>query len=161
MDFGLSEELQMLRDMARNFVSEKITPFIDEWEGNNYFPYEEAVKPMGELGFFGAVIPEEFGGNDMGWLAACILTEEVARGSAALRVQINLNGLGSAFPIYKYGSDDLKKKYIPKLVSAEYLGGFAITEPNAGSDVMGIKTIAVDKGDHWLLNGYKLTTAPR
>lgn len=155
MDFSLSEELQMLRDMARNFVSEKITPFTEEWEQNRYFPYEEAVKPMGELGFFGTVIPEEYGGNDMGWLAACILTEEVARGSAALRVQINLNGLGSAFPIYKYGSDDLKKKYIPKMVSAEYLGGFAITEPNAGSDVMGIKTTAVDKGDHWLLNGYK------
>ena len=155
MDFGLSEELQMLRDMARNFVSEKVTPFSEEWEENHYFPYEEAVKPMGELGFFGTVIPEEYGGNDMGWMAACILTEEVARGNAALRVQINLNGLGCAYPIYKYGSDEIKKKYIPKLVSAEYLGGFAITEPNAGSDVMNIKTTAVDKGDHWLINGYK------
>jgi len=155
MDFALNEELQMLRDMARNFTSEKIAPFNDEWEENHYFPYKEAVKPMGELGFFGTVIPEEYGGNNMGWLAACILTEEVAHASAALRVQINLNGLGSAYPIYKYGSDELKKKYISKLVSAEYLGGFAITEPNAGSDVMSIKTTAADKGDHWLLNGYK------
>ena len=66
MDFTLSEELQMLRDMARDFVNEKIAPFADEWDENHYFPYEEVMKPMGELGFFGTVIPEEYGGNEMG-----------------------------------------------------------------------------------------------
>lgn len=155
MDFALSEELKMLRDMARDFAAEKIAPYADEWDEKHYFPYEEVMKPMGELGFFGTVIPEEYGGNGMGWLAACILTEEIARASGALRVQINMQGLGCAFPIYRYGSEELKKRYIPKLISAEYLGGFAITEPNAGSDVMAIKTTAVDKGDHWLMNGYK------
>ena len=155
MDFALSEELQMLKDMVRGFVDEKIAPFADEWEENHYFPYEEAIKPMGELGFFGTVIPEEYGGNDMGWLAAIILTEEIARGSSALRVQINMQTTGNAFTIYHYGSDELKKKYVPKLVSAEYVGAFAMTEPNAGSDVMSMKSTAEDKGDHWLLNGYK------
>ncbi|MBW2615855.1 MAG: acyl-CoA dehydrogenase family protein [Deltaproteobacteria bacterium] len=155
MEFGLSEELQMLRDMARDFAAEKIAPFADEWDEKHYLPYEEVIKPMGELGFFGTVIPEEYGGNEMGWVAAMILTEEIARASSSLRVQINMQALGCAFTIYRYGSDELKKKYIPKLVTAEYLGCFAITEPNAGSDVMALKSTAVDKGDHWLLNGSK------
>jgi glutaryl-CoA dehydrogenase (non-decarboxylating) len=155
MEFGLSEELQMLREMARDFAAEKIAPFADEWDENHYLPYEEVIKPMGELGFFGTVIPEEYGGNQMGWLAAMILTEEIARASSSLRVQINMQALGCAFTIYRYGSDELKKKYVPKLVTAEYLGCFGITEPNAGSDVMAMKTAAVDKGDHWLLNGSK------
>ena len=83
MDFALSEELQMLRDMARDFAAEKIAPFADEWDENHYFLYEEVVKPMAELGFFGTVIPEEYGGNEMGWLAAMILTEEIARASSS------------------------------------------------------------------------------
>lgn len=155
MDFELSEELQMLREMARDFAAEKIAPFADEWDEKHYFPYEEVMKPMGELGFFGTVIPEEYGGNEMGWLAAMILTEEIARASSSLRVQINMQTLGCAFTILTYGSDELKKKYIPKLVNAEHMGGFAITEPNAGSDVMAMKSTAEDKGDHWLLNGTK------
>ena len=155
MDFALSEELQMLRDMARDFAAEKIAPFADEWDENHYFPYEEVMKPMAELGFFGTVIPEEYGGNEMGWLAAIILTEEIARASSSLRVQINMQTLGCAYTIYTYGTEEAKKKYIQKLVNAEYLGGFAITEPNAGSDVMALKSTAEDKGDHWLLNGYK------
>ncbi len=155
MEFGLSEELQMLREMARDFAAEKIAPFADEWDEKHYLPYEEVIKPMGELGFFGTVIPEEYGGNEMGWTAAMILTEEIARASSSLRVQINMQALGCAFTIYRYGSDELKKKYIPKLVTAEYLGCFGITEPNAGSDVMALKSTAIDKGDHWLLNGSK------
>lgn len=155
MDFGLSEELIMLRDTVKAFAAEKIAPNANEWDVQHYFPYEEVVKPMGELGLFGTVIPEEYGGNGMGWLAAMIITEEIARASSSLRVQINMQELGCAYTIYRYGSEELKKQYIPKLVSAELLGAFAITEPQAGSDVMGIKSIAEDKGDHWLINGQK------
>ena len=155
MEFGMSEELQMLRDMARDFAAEQIAPFADEWDEKHYLPYEEVMKPMGELGFFGTVIPEAYGGNEMGWMAAMILTEEIARASSSLRVQINMQALGCAYTICTYGSDELKEKYVPKLVSAEYLGCFAITEPNAGSDVMAMKSTAEDKGDHWLINGYK------
>jgi glutaryl-CoA dehydrogenase (non-decarboxylating) len=155
MDFGLSEELVMLQDMVRSFAAGKIAPYADEWDAKHYFPYEEAVKPMGELGLFGTVIPEEYGGNGMGWLAAMIITEEIARASSSLRVQINMQELGCAYTIYRYGSEELKKKYISRLVSAELLGAFAITEPQAGSDVMAIKSTAEDKGDHWLLNGTK------
>ena len=155
MDFGLTDELGMLRDMVRSFAAEKIAPFADEWDKNHYFPYEEVIKPMGEMGLFGTVIAEEYGGNEMGWLAAIIITEEIARASSSLRVQINMQELGCAFTIQRYGSDTLKKKYIEKLVSAEILGAFAITEPGAGSDIMAMKSTAVDKGDHWLINGQK------
>jgi glutaryl-CoA dehydrogenase (non-decarboxylating) len=155
MNFALSEELEMLRGMVRDFAAEKIAPFADEWDEKHYFPYEEAVKPMASLGFFGTVIPEEYGGNNMGWLAAMILTEEIARASSSLRVQINMQGLGCAYTIFRYGTEAAKKKYIQKLVSAEYMGGFGITEFNAGSDVLSMKSTAEDKGDHWLLNGAK------
>jgi glutaryl-CoA dehydrogenase (non-decarboxylating) len=155
MDFELSEELQAVRDMVRDFAAEKIAPFADKWDEDHYFPYQEVIKPMAELGLFGTVIPEEYGGNNMGWLATMIITEEIARASSSLRVQINMEALGCAFTIFRYGSEELKRKYIPKLVNGEYLGGFGITEPNAGSDVMALKSQAEDKGDHWLLNGSK------
>jgi glutaryl-CoA dehydrogenase (non-decarboxylating) len=155
MDFELSEDLKMLQDMTRDFAQKEIAPFADQWDEQHHFPYEEVVRKMGELGMFGTVIPEEYGGNGMGWLAAMIVTEEISRASGSLRVQINLTGLGNAFTIYRYGAPALAKKYVPKLVTAEYLGGFAITEPNAGSDIMGMKSTAEDKGDYWLLNGAK------
>ncbi len=155
MDFALTEELEILKNTVRDFANEQIAPYADEWDANHYLPHEEAIKPMGELGLFGTVIPEEYGGNEMGWLAAMIITEEIARVSSSLRVQVNMQELGCAFTISKYGSEETKKKYIPKLVSAEYLGGFAMTEPNAGSDVMAMTSKAEDKGDHWLLNGSK------
>ena len=155
MDFALSKELQMLKKAVSEFAAKKIAPYADEWDANHYFPYKEAIKPMGELGFFGTVIPEKYGGEDMGWLAAMIITEEIAKASSSLRVQVNMQCIGSAFTIFKYGDETLKQKYIQKLVTTEYLGSFAITEPDAGSDVMAMTSIAEDKGDHWRLNGSK------
>ncbi len=155
MDFGLSRELSMLRDAVREFANKQIAPYVDEWDKNHYLPHKEVLKPMGELGFFGSVIPEAYGGDDMGFLAAAVITEEIARVSSSLRVQVNLQGLGTAYPIYRYGTEAAKQKYIAKLCTAEYLGGFSITEPNAGSDVMSIETTAEDKGDHFVLNGSK------
>ncbi len=162
MDFSFTKEQEMLRKAVREFAQKKIAPYADEWDAKNYFPYEEVIKPMGELGFFGTVIPEEYGGEGMGFVEAMIVTEEIARVSASLRVQVNMQTLGCAYTIYRYGSEELKKKYIPKLVTAEYLGGFAITEPDAGSDVMSMESTAEDKGDHWLLNGSKtwISNAP-
>jgi glutaryl-CoA dehydrogenase (non-decarboxylating) len=155
MNFKLSKELEMLEKAVREFAAKKIVPYADQWDQEHYFPYKEAIKPMGQLGFFGTVIPEAYGGEEMGWLAAMIVTEEIARASSSLRVQVNMQTLGTAFTIYKYGSEALRKKYIPKLVRADLLGGFAITEPDSGSDIMAISSTAEDKGDHWLLNGTK------
>jgi glutaryl-CoA dehydrogenase (non-decarboxylating) len=155
MQFALTKDMEMLRKSVREFATKKIAPFANEWDEKHYFPYKEAVKPMGELGFFGTVIPEEYGGDDMGWLAAMIVTEEIARASSSLRVQINMQTLGCAYTIFKYGTEEVKKKYVPKLVNADYIGGFGITEPDAGSDIMAMVSTAEDKGDHWLLNGSK------
>jgi len=155
MQFELSDELKALAQVVRDFAAEKITPFVDQWDKDHYFPHREVIKPMAELGFLGTVIPEEYGGNDMGWLATMIVTEEIARACSSLRVQINMETVGCAFPILRYGSEELRRKYIPKLVSAEYLGGFAITEPTAGSDVTSMRSTAEDAGSHWVLNGSK------
>ena len=155
MQFALSKDLEMLRKSVREFAAKKIAPNAGEWDEKHYFPYKEAIKPMGELGFFGTVIPEEYGGENMGWMAAMIVTEEIARASSSLRVQVNMQTLGCAYTIFRYGSDTIKKAYIPKLVNADYVGGFGITEPDAGSDVMAMQSTAEDKGDHWLLNGSK------
>jgi glutaryl-CoA dehydrogenase (non-decarboxylating) len=155
MEFALSKELAMLKKAVSEFAAKKIAPHADQWDADHYFPYKEAIKPMGELGFFGTVIPEKYGGEDMGWLAAMIVTEEIARASSSLRVQVNMQCLGSAFTLFKYGSEALKQKYIPKLLNADFIGGFAITEPDAGSDVMAMTSTAEDTGDHWVLNGSK------
>ncbi len=155
MDFSLPKDLQMLQKAVREFARKKLAPNVDQWDADHYFPYKEAMLPMGELGFFGTVIPEKYEGEEMGWLAAMIVTEEIARVSSSLRVQVNMQTLGCAFTIFHYGDDTLAEKYVPKLVTAEYLGGFGITEPDAGSDVMAMDSTAQDKGDHWLLNGSK------
>ncbi len=155
MDFKLPKEHEMLRKAVREFMNKKVAPNADEWDANHYLPYKEAIKPMGKLGFFGTVIPEEYGGEEMGWLAAMIVTEEIARVSSSLRVQVNMQVLGCAFTIYTYGSEALRKKYVAKLCNAQYIGGFGITESDAGSDVMAMQSTAEDQGDHWLLNGSK------
>jgi len=162
LNFALTKELEMLKKAVREFANKKLAPYVDEWDAKHYFPYEEALRPMGELGFFGTVIPEKYDGEDMGWLAAMIVTEEIARVSSSLRVQVNMQTLGCAYTIHHYGSEALAAKYVPKLVSAEYVGGFGITEPDAGSDVMAMSSTAEDKGDHWLLNGSKtwISNAP-
>ncbi len=155
MDFTLSEEHQMLRDAVREFAANEIAPHADEWDAKHYFPYEEAIKPMAEMDLFGMVIPEKYGGTEMGWLAAMIVTEEIARASSALRVQINMQTIGCAYTICKYGDEALADKYVSRLISAELIGAFAITEADAGSDVMAMASTAEDKGDHWVLNGSK------
>ncbi|MFW6325412.1 MAG: glutaryl-CoA dehydrogenase Acd [Desulfovermiculus sp.] len=155
MDFSWTKEQEMLRKSVREFATKKLVPNLSEWDQEHHFPYEEALKPMGELGFFGTVVPEEYGGEGMGFVASMIVTEEIARAASSLRVQVNMQELGCAYTIYRYGSEELKKKYIPKLVEAEYVGGFGITEPDAGSDVMAMQSTAEDKGDHWVLNGSK------
>jgi glutaryl-CoA dehydrogenase (non-decarboxylating) len=157
MQFALNKELEMLRKAVREFADKKIAPNADQWDAEHHFPYKEAIKPMAELGFFGTVIPEAYDGEgmDQGWLAAMIISEEIARASSSLRVQINMQTLGCAYTIHTYGQEELKQKYIPKLVNADFIGGFGITEPDAGSDVMAMQSTAEDRGDHWLLNGSK------
>jgi glutaryl-CoA dehydrogenase (non-decarboxylating) len=155
MDFELSKALQMLQKELRKFAKKEIVPYADQWDEEHYLPINEVMRPLGEMGYFGTVIPEAYGGENLGFLAAMIVTEELAKASSSIRVQVNMQVLGCAYTIFKYGNETVRKKYVEKLCTAEFIGGFGITEPDAGSDVMNIASTAEDKGDHWLLNGSK------
>lgn len=155
MDFALTEEQQMVQDMARNFAEKEIAPFIEEDEKNHYYRREILTK-MGELGLLGWSLPEEYGGNGMGWMEGVIALYEIAKVHTSWRLSISGNCWGPAMTINEYGTEEQKEKYIPGLLDGTSVGSFAITEANAGSDVASMKTMAVDKGDHWLINGSKM-----
>ena len=154
MDFALDEELLAMKEAARDFTQKEIVPNADQWDEEHYFPIE-VVRKMGELGYYGCIIPEEYGGINIGHLAQSLLTEEVARGSSSLRVTFNTQCLGTAYSILRHGSEEQKKKWIPDLIAGKKLGCFAITEPNSGSDVMSLKSTAKPDGDGFILNGSK------
>jgi len=154
MDFEFSEEIRAIKDVARKFAQNEILPRVHEDEKNHTFQ-RDLVQQMGELGFFGCPIPEKYGGTNLGFLAHSVITEEISRVSGSLRAAFNMQTMGTAREIFQFGTPEQKKRYISKLVSAEYLGCIGITEPNAGSDVGGIKTKATKKGNRYILNGSK------
>jgi glutaryl-CoA dehydrogenase (non-decarboxylating) len=154
MDFELSEELIAVRDLAREFAEKEIAPTAAKDDKDKNFR-ADLVKKMGELGFYGTMIPEAYGGSALGFLAMVLVTEEVARVHSAMRVAINMQ-MGPAVTLLQFGSEEQKKKFIPGLVSGDTIGCFAITEPDAGSDVAALRTTATKKGDQYVINGSKL-----
>jgi glutaryl-CoA dehydrogenase (non-decarboxylating) len=154
MDFELSEELIAVRDLAREFAEKEIAPTAAQDDKEHKFRKELLLK-MGELGFFGSVIPEKYGGNGLGFLAMVLITEEVARVHSAVRVAINMQ-IGPALALLQFGNEEQKKKWIPPLLRGESVSCFAITEPDAGSDVSAIRTTATRKNNGYVINGTKL-----
>jgi glutaryl-CoA dehydrogenase (non-decarboxylating) len=154
MDFALTEEQKEMQNLARQFAEKEIAPIIEKDEAAHRFR-PEIVKKMGELGFFGGVIPEEYGGTATGMFATLLMNEGIARVSASYGLPFNMQTIGPGTTILNWGTQEQKKKYLPKLVNAEFMGCFAITEPNSGSDVASMKTQAVAEGDHYVLNGSK------
>jgi len=155
MDFGLTDEQRLMQEMARDFAQKEIVPTLKEDEANHRFR-PELVKKMADLGFFGCCLPEEYGGNGCGYLESVIIAEQLAKVSGSSRLPLNMQNIGPAITVNKFGTREQKERFIPKWVSAEYLGFFAITEPNSGSDVVSMGTTASDRGDHWELNGQKM-----
>jgi len=153
--FELTEEQLLVQDTARRFAEEDIAPTLEEEEKKHEFRADR-VGRMGELGFFACALPDELGGNGMGFLESVVMAEQVARVSASWRVQFNMQNLGPPLTVARFGTAAQKEKYIPGWISGEKLGFFAMTEPNSGSDVASMKTVAVDKGDHWEVQGSKL-----
>jgi glutaryl-CoA dehydrogenase (non-decarboxylating) len=161
MDFELSEEHKAIQRLARDFAQKEIAPVVDADEKAHRFQ-RELVRRMGELGFLGCPVPEEYGGSGTGFLSHALVVEEIARVSGSLRAAFNMQTMGPSLTLLHFGTEEQKRKYIPKLVKAELLGALAITEPDAGSDVGSISTTAVADGDHFVLNGTKtwITYAP-
>jgi len=155
MHFELSEELQDIKKVARDFAVNEIMPTVNEDDKAHRFR-RDLVAKMGELGFFGTVIPEAYGGNGMGYLAEAIITEEIAKVHSSLRLPFNMQVNGLALTLLKWGTASQREKYIPSLVSAEKLGCFAITEPDTGSDVASMKTTAIKDSGVYVLNGQKM-----
>jgi len=154
MNFEFSEEVSAIRDMARKFAQNEILPRVAEDEENHRFQ-KEIINKMGELGFFGCPIPEEYGGSNLGFLAHTVVTEEISKVSGSIRAGFNMQTMGTAREIFQFGTEQQKKKYIPKLVSTEYLGCIGITEANAGTDIGSMRTKAVKQGNKYILNGTK------
>lgn len=155
MDFALTEEQRMIQETAKNFAEKEIAPYVEEDE-KNHFWRKEIYDKMAELGFFGFCIDEKYGGNGMGFLEGALAIEQVAKVHTSWRMAFNMQCWGPALTIQKFGTDEQKEHYIPKFVSGEYIGSFAMTEPDIGSDVASMKCLAVDKGDHYLVNGNKM-----
>ena len=155
MNFDLSEEQQMIRDTVRDFAEREIKPVAAELDEKGEFSYE-LTKKMGELGLFGMTLPEKYGGQGLDTLSYIIAVEEIARvdGSTAATLAAH-NSLGIS-PIYEYGTEEQKMKYLPQLCTGEALWSFGLTEPGAGSDSRGTKTTAYLDNDEWVINGSKI-----
>ncbi len=154
MDFDLPEELIAVRDLARDFAEKEVAPTAAKDDREHNFR-RDLTEKMGELGFYGCVIPEIYGGSGLGYLALAIITEEIARVHSALRVTINMQ-VGPALTILRFGTEEQKKSWIPPLIRGEKVGCFAITEPDAGSDVAAMRTTAAKSDRGYALNGSKI-----
>jgi glutaryl-CoA dehydrogenase (non-decarboxylating) len=155
MNFELSEDQRLIQETARRFATEQIAPTLEEEERRHEFRADRVVK-MGELGFFSCALPENLGGSGMGFMESVLMAEQIAKVSASWRLPFNMQNLGPALTVAKFGTEAQRKKYVPGWVAGTQLGFFAMTEPNTGSDVASMKTHALDKGDHWEVHGSKM-----
>ncbi len=154
MEFRLSEEQQMVKEMCRKFADNELAPKAEHFDRTHEFPWEP-VKKLGEMGMMGIVYPEEYNGAGMDYISYAIAVEEISRGCASTGVIVSAHNSLCLSPIYYFGTGEQKKKYLSRLTTGEWLGCFGITEPGAGSDAAGTKTTAELKNGKWVLNGTK------
>ncbi|EDZ42915.1 MAG: acyl-CoA dehydrogenase family protein [Planktotalea sp.] len=150
----LNETQDAIREMTRQFAEDVLWPNADARDKSCEFPRAE-LSQMGELGLMGMLVPEEFGGSDTGAVAYALALEEIAAGDGPVSTILSVHSSVGCVPIVRFGNDAQKQKYLPKLASGEWIGGFALTEPQAGSDASNLKTSAVRDGDEWVINGAK------
>ncbi|MBF0705212.1 acyl-CoA dehydrogenase [Alkalihalobacillus hwajinpoensis] len=155
MELVFTEEQKMMQKMVRDFAEKEIAPIVEEMEETDRFP-REVIKRMGELGLMGIPIPEAYGGAEMDYTSYIIAIHELSKVSATVGVILSVHTSVGTLPILAFGTEEQKKRYIPKLATGEYLGAFALTEPSSGSDASSMKTRAVRDGDHYILNGSKI-----
>ncbi len=148
------ETQEAIREMVRQFAAERLAPTAEERDREKRFPREELLE-MGALGLMGMLVPEEYGGSDTGAVAYALALEEIAEADAACSTIVSVHSSVGCVPILRYGTEEQKQKYLPKMASGEWIGGFALTEPQAGSDASNLKTTARRDGDHYVINGAK------
>ncbi|MDD5156270.1 MAG: acyl-CoA dehydrogenase family protein, partial [Candidatus Omnitrophica bacterium] len=153
MDYLLTEEQKMIRELAHKIAEEKIRPVAAKYDQSEEYPWD-IIKVIAESDLFGLFIPPEYGGLSVNIMNLCLATEEFSRACGGIAVCYAASALGT-FPIVLFGNEEQKKKYLPDLAKGKKVAAFAITEPEAGSDASAIKTTAVKKGDHYVLNGLK------
>src|SRR5512145_2827928 len=154
-DFGLGEQADMLRDSVRDFAGDEIAPRAAEVDRSNEFPMD-LWRKMGELGILGVTVEEEYGGAAMGYLEHCVAMEEISRASASVGLSYGAHSNLCVNQIRRNGSTAQKRKYLPKLISGEHVGALAMSEPGAGSDVVGMKLRAEYSNGKFTLNGNKM-----
>ncbi|MEB8434335.1 isovaleryl-CoA dehydrogenase [Cocleimonas sp. KMM 6892] len=155
LNFDLGDTADMLRDVVRDFAAKEVAPLAAEIDVSNEFP-NQLWPVFGEMGLLGITVPEEYGGSDMGYLAHIIAMEEISRASASIGLSYGAHSNLCVNQINRNGSEEQKKKYLPKLISGEHIGALAMSEPNAGSDVVSMQLKAEKKGDRYVLNGTKM-----
>ena len=155
MRFQLTEEERMIQKTARDFARKELGPVAAENSEKGIFP-EEIFKKLGELGFMGMTVPEEYGGVNLGNFCLVLALEEISRACASTSVTLSVHNSLTNWVILNYGSEELRKRYLPSLASGEVLGAYAVSEPEAGSDIAAMRLSAVRKGDEYILNGTKI-----
>ncbi|WP_334055967.1 acyl-CoA dehydrogenase family protein [Polaribacter sp. P097] len=155
IDDLLTEEHKLIRDSARDWVKRDVSPIIEDYAQKAEFP-KQIISGLAEIGAFGPYIPEEFGGAGLDQISYGLIMQEIERGDSGVRSTASVQSSLVMYPIFTYGNDEQRKKYLPKLASGEWMGSFGLTEPNHGSNPGGMETNFKDKGDHYLLNGAKM-----
>ena len=155
LNFGLGETVDLLREQVNEFAAREIAPIAEQVDKSNEFP-NELWRKFGDMGLLGVTVSEEYGGANMGYLAHAVAMEEISRASASIALSYGAFSNLCVNQIYRNGNDEQRAKYLPKLVAGEWIGALAMSEPNAGSDVVSMKLNAEDKGDHYVLNGSKM-----
>ncbi len=155
MNFTFSEDHKMLREVARDFTQKEIKPRAQKIDEEERIP-SELIKKIADVGFFGTAFPDEYGGGGFGKIGYCIMMEEIARGCSSTAAMVGAHQSIGTNAIFVGGSEELKKKYLPRLCSGEMIASFALTEPEAGSDTFNLRTEAKRKNDKWILNGSKV-----
>jgi glutaryl-CoA dehydrogenase len=155
VDELLTDEHKMIRDSVRAYVKKDISPIIEDYAQRAEFP-KQIIKGLGDLGCFGPFIPAQYGGPGLDYISYGLMMQELERGDSGVRSTASVQGSLVMFPIYKFGSEEQKHKYLPKLATGELMGCFGLTEPNHGSNPAGMLTRYTDAGDHVILNGSKM-----
>lgn len=155
LDDLLSEEHLLVRDAARQWVKRDVSPIIEEYAQKAEFP-KQIINGLAEIGAFGPYIPEEYGGAGLDQISYGLIMQEIERGDSGVRSTASVQSSLVMYPIYTYGTEEQREKYLPKLATGEWMGSFGLTEPNHGSNPSGMETKYKDMGDHYLLNGAKL-----